>query len=334
VSSNISLVISSIAVSSSSEVTSSNNSSLSVASSSVLTASSNITTTSSSSEPDTDNVPSSVENLGPNNGDGNQDGIQDSLQSNVASLPDAVTGKYVTIAIDPTSPCQTLTKVGVNTETQNIKLDDLYDYPVGFVHFESQCATSVKVKMLWYGLDPTKTFVNRKFVDPTKVYDTTTGIAAGFVDVTPTERVITYSYEVFDNRAMDEDPAIGNIKDPIGPAVLNNLASIGGTITILNQASNSSNLSQISSIIATSISSPSQILTPIFQSLINQVEPGQNSNVQPTNQTSNISTIRTGGDSETYLGVILITFGFCLLLSIGGQTMNSQLPKNQKYIIL
>lgn len=45
-----------------------------------------------------DGVPAAVEDAGPNGGDGNYDGIPDSQQGNVASLPNAETQAYVTLA--------------------------------------------------------------------------------------------------------------------------------------------------------------------------------------------------------------------------------------------
>ena len=47
---------------------------------------------------DGDGIPDAVEDAAPNWGDGNGDGVLDSTQSNVASLPSATSGEYVTIA--------------------------------------------------------------------------------------------------------------------------------------------------------------------------------------------------------------------------------------------
>jgi len=47
---------------------------------------------------DTDGVGSAVEDAGPNGGDGNSDGTPDSQQVNVASLPNAVDARYLTLA--------------------------------------------------------------------------------------------------------------------------------------------------------------------------------------------------------------------------------------------
>ncbi len=49
---------------------------------------------------DRDGVTDDVETLAPNNGDGNADGIPDLEQGNVASLPSAVDGSYITVDTD------------------------------------------------------------------------------------------------------------------------------------------------------------------------------------------------------------------------------------------
>lgn len=52
---------------------------------------------------DDDGVSSSIENAAPNGGDGNQDGVLDSEQVNVASLPNAGDGSYVTVETPQTT---------------------------------------------------------------------------------------------------------------------------------------------------------------------------------------------------------------------------------------
>jgi len=47
---------------------------------------------------DSDGVPDPVEDAAPNSGDGNRDGIPDSQQDHVASLPNAINGRYVALA--------------------------------------------------------------------------------------------------------------------------------------------------------------------------------------------------------------------------------------------
>jgi|GEM_PF-1249566 len=81
---------------------------------------------------DSDGLPDDLESGAPNNGDGNLDGIADSIQENVASLPNAADGRYVTLAGDPdvlfgdvvaaTNPSSENTPPGI-------------DFPVGFLEF-------------------------------------------------------------------------------------------------------------------------------------------------------------------------------------------------------
>lgn len=53
-----------------------------------------------SGDADADGVANAVENAGPNNGDGNGDGTPDSTQPDVASLPNAANGSYLTVVAD------------------------------------------------------------------------------------------------------------------------------------------------------------------------------------------------------------------------------------------
>ncbi len=62
---------------------------------SVVTATTTVTVT--TTDTDEDGVDGGVEDGAPNNGDGNNDGVPDSQQNNVASLPNAVDGRYVTL---------------------------------------------------------------------------------------------------------------------------------------------------------------------------------------------------------------------------------------------
>jgi hypothetical protein len=81
---------------------------------------------------DSDGVPDTTEDGAPNGGDGNGDGTPDSQQDNVASLPNAADGQYVTIV----SPA--------GTALENVSADDNpspgdtpagVGFPVGFFEF-------------------------------------------------------------------------------------------------------------------------------------------------------------------------------------------------------
>jgi hypothetical protein len=58
-------------------------------------------TINSDQDEDLDGIPSATETQAPHDGDGNSDGVLDSLQAHVASLPNAVTGTYLTLAGPP-----------------------------------------------------------------------------------------------------------------------------------------------------------------------------------------------------------------------------------------
>ena len=124
------------------------------------------------------------------------------------------TSKYVVVAADPTSPCQNLANVSTNSEAANIIMDGNYDYPVGFVNFQSPCATSIKVKVYWYGLDVTKTYINRKFNATSGTYSDVLGITSSIETMNGTQ-VLAYTYTVTDNGILDSDPTVGNINRPL-----------------------------------------------------------------------------------------------------------------------
>jgi hypothetical protein len=82
---------------------------------------------------DGDGVVESVEDQAPNSGDGNGDGVLDSDQENVASLPNAVDERYVTIA----SPEGT--QLSAVQTLENPSPDDApitASFPFGFVAFD------------------------------------------------------------------------------------------------------------------------------------------------------------------------------------------------------
>ena len=281
-------------------------SSSTISSSSMAMSSSSMTM--SSAVVENDGVSTSTENSAPNNGDANGDGIKDALQGNVASLPDTgVSPKYVVVAADPTSPCQSLTNVATNTEAANIILDGNYDYPVGFVNFQSPCATSIKVKIYWYGLDVTKTYINRKFNATTNTYADVPGITSSIETVNGVQ-VLAYTYTVTDNGDLDSDLTFGNIKDPIGP-VLVPTATNGGVITIGTQSTSAKSSSIVSSS-SKAAGVDSQVVqnSSTLSSIVSTVDAQAESKI--------INTIRTGGESSSLIVVILSILCLGLVSSI------------------
>jgi Bacterial Ig domain len=283
---------------------------------------------------DTDGVAASIEQAGPNNGDANGDGIKDHLQSNVVFIPDAVTGQYVVLAADPSSPCQTFNNVSANSESQNATTDSSFEYPVGFVNFESPCGTFFKLKIYWYGLDVNKSYVNRKFNMNGQVYVATSGITQSIETVNGV-KVLAYTYIISDNGILDDDATTGRIKDPIGPTNISN--SNGGTIIITN--SNSSISSNFSSSSVTSSNQTSQSSQTFDTNNTQQpnsdgTNPSSNNNPGLISKNNQIiqeiqtsideaqkvidETIRTGGFSEmsNYVPLILIIMGILLIITL------------------
>ncbi len=81
---------------------------------------------------DTDGVSSRTEDLAPNDGDGNGDGMPDRDQMNVASIPNAVDGSYLTI-VSPQGTRLVDVRVEANPDPANSPPG--VQFPFGFVHF-------------------------------------------------------------------------------------------------------------------------------------------------------------------------------------------------------
>jgi hypothetical protein len=314
-----SVVESSILISSSfssSVVTSSSQNS--VVSSGILSSSSTNAISSSSlvsDGEDGDGVPKAIENQAPNSGDGNNDGILDSTQSDVASTLDSDSEVIVTVEIQSNSveinPCKTLQNVTLTKEIINQKLDEGFDYPAGFVNFESNCPTSMRVKIYWYGLDLTKNYVNRKFRTNGQTYDFVENVLTKIENINGQD-VMSYTYTVVDNGPLDEDPIVGKIKDPIGPAIpLNN--SGGGMISIYDTQSSTIGKDELKTSIKPNLetrvpnsNNPSPIVT-------------QNDFIKIQNETEYKEgvTIRTGGLlwESSHAVIILMIFSFCVSIA-------------------
>ncbi|MEM7017861.1 MAG: Calx-beta domain-containing protein, partial [Pseudomonadota bacterium] len=97
---------------------------------------------------DNDGVNETIENNGPNDGDANADGILDSEQNNVVSLPNAVTGEYLTLH----SPNCELSNVYVDTEDNQSSQDLGYTYPQGLLGFELTNCNQTELTLYLHGL--------------------------------------------------------------------------------------------------------------------------------------------------------------------------------------
>jgi len=160
---------------------------------------------------DLDGISSEIEDAAPNGGDGNGDGTPDSEQSNVASFVSAITGQYVTIALN--DECE-LQEAGVTSEGSNAVADVAFDYPVGFAGFVAECSGDAQVEVRFFNLNNAN-FVARKFNPNTNAYFTVEGatVAQGALGGL---QFVSASYLVADNGPLDLDALSGTISDPVG----------------------------------------------------------------------------------------------------------------------
>ena len=169
-----------------------------------------------------------------NGGDGNGDGIPDVKQSQVASVPNAATGKSVTIESVGGS-CTVIQNAAGLTEASLAVADPDYDYPVGIFDYRIGCANNGDSTTIRIYLDQayaTGTWVLRKFDSNTNVFTTLSAV----VTTLPTndsiaasalgngiksgQNVTVIEYAIQDGDALDEDLTQNAvIEDPIGPAV-------------------------------------------------------------------------------------------------------------------
>ena len=171
---------------------------------------------------DSDGIPDPVEDAGPNNGDANgdlyDDGIiitgLDSAQPNVSSLPSSVSGKYAVLQTD----CQANQSVSISPESTS-SADAGYSYSAGLINFTATgCGPTAAITQYFYGdLDASKVTA-RKFNSITKAYTTIPGAVLTNVTIGG-QKALKIVYTIADNGPLDEDPTVGTITDPSGPAL-------------------------------------------------------------------------------------------------------------------
>jgi hypothetical protein len=95
----------------------------------------------------------------PNAGDGNGDGQKDPDQDNVVSLPDKVTGTYLTLETQPAT-CIISDIYPDLPETQTVKLDHTKKFPQGMLYFDIACPQA-QVSVYYHAMS--KLYRNLKF---------------------------------------------------------------------------------------------------------------------------------------------------------------------------
>jgi hypothetical protein len=166
---------------------------------------------------DADGVADSVEDSAPNNGDGNQDAVLDSAQGSVASLPDSVTGSYVTLAVPEGTSLASVVATGEPSPTDT---PPGVSFPLGFFEFSIEginpgSATTVKLFLpanirvnSYYKYGPTPQDPDPHWYE--FLFDGTTG-----AEILP-DRVVLHFVD--GQRGDDDLTANGEITEPGGPA--------------------------------------------------------------------------------------------------------------------
>lgn len=140
-----------------------------------------------------------------------------SAGSNTTTLTSPLTGKQVTLEVDPVCNIQA---ASITTESSNAVLDSGFDYPVGLMNFTVDCGTpgyTTTVTQYYYGLT-NDNYVLRKYNPGIHGYATVSGAAISQTTIGG-QAVTKVTYQVTDGGLLDTDgTANGAIVDPVGLA--------------------------------------------------------------------------------------------------------------------
>jgi hypothetical protein len=199
---------------------------------------------------DSAGIADATENAGPNGGDGNGDGIPDVQQDNVASLPDAADGSYVTL-VSPQGTGLIAVSARANPSPKDAPAN--VTFPEGFFGFSVagvQLGGSTTVTMLlppgarvsgYWRYGPTADLVNSDGTHPCHWYewdyDSNTGVGAQFTDPTTGQPLIdpmTRRPEVIlhfvDGQLGDDDLTANGVIADVGTPALSRSATVSGTV--------------------------------------------------------------------------------------------------------
>lgn len=173
---------------------------------------------------DADGVNDAIENAGPNGGDGNDDGTLDSEQSSVATVLDAESDDYVTLALDPDGDCNQIGDFESKLESELSESDPDFIYPLTLVEFTIPCADSVDGTIYWHGEEEFTSQIYRKFgpTTPGDIASTSWYTTDKFITSTQDiggEATATASFTLTDGEAGDDTGNDNVIVDANGPGL-------------------------------------------------------------------------------------------------------------------
>ncbi|MDM8565855.1 choice-of-anchor U domain-containing protein [Candidatus Halobeggiatoa sp. HSG11] len=155
--------------------------------------------------------------------DGNGDGIQDNEQPYVITIPDVVTGEYLTLATD-NCPIQ------MASSHANIENTE-YSFPQGIFYYELQC-TEANVTIYFHAINQLKNNLVYQKYGPTTPGDLSTKAWYTLPNVTFAETkiygqsVVTANFTLRDGELGDDTGVDGKIVDPGGVAYNNDVGNV------------------------------------------------------------------------------------------------------------
>jgi CSLREA domain-containing protein len=173
---------------------------------------------------DGDGVSDSIEDDGPNGGDGNDDGTPDSEQQSVATILDAESDDYITLALDPNGACTDVDDFDSLMEEDLPETDTEYAYPLTLTEFTIPCDDNVDGTLYWHGEENFNNHTYRKY-GPTTPGDTGTNawydasdaaFAEGQVTIDGDD-VATVNFSLTDGSLGDDTGDDNQIIDANGP---------------------------------------------------------------------------------------------------------------------
>jgi hypothetical protein len=168
----------------------------------------------------------------PNNGDGNGDDIQDVDQPHVVSMPDSVSGEYITIVVDEGV---NVSDIYTDLAENQALFDDSIDFPQGVVYLEIE-GSETDVTIYYHSLEYIYNPSFQKF-GPTTPGDTSTigwytmpNVTFGAATIGG-NTVVTAKYHLKDGELGDNTGVDGRIVDPGGITTVKNFDNVVGFLT-------------------------------------------------------------------------------------------------------
>ena len=170
---------------------------------------------------DNDSIPDTTENAAPNNGDGNGDGILDKQQAEVVSLPDALTGEYLTVAV--ANPTCRLTAVQALTKDSQPPHQVDYHFPQGLLGFTLECPQA-DITVYYHGINRFNDNTYRNYGPTTpgdsnsKVWYDLPNVSLGTATI-DTKTVVTTQFTLKDGELGDDTGTDGQLVNTGGLAL-------------------------------------------------------------------------------------------------------------------